>query len=48
MLILKIYVHVDANRVDLDQAASVRVVRSRSPMFNQTVRVLDGVMSSKP
>ena len=48
MLMLKINVHVEANRVDLDQAASVRAVRSRSPMFNQMVQVLDGVMSSKP
>ena len=48
MLKLKINVHVEANKVDLDQAASVPAVRSRSPMFNQMVQVLDGVMSSKP
>ena len=39
MLILKINVNVKANRVDLDQTASVQAARSGSPMFNQMVRV---------
>ena len=39
MLILKYIVNVEANIVDLDQAASVRAARSGSPMFNQMVRV---------
>ena len=39
MLILKFNVNVEANIVDLDQAASVRAARSVSPMFNQMVRV---------
>ena len=37
--ILKYIVNVEANIVDLDQAASVRAARSGSPMFNQMVRV---------
>ena len=39
MLILQYNVNVEANIVDLDQAASVRAVRSGSPMFNQMFRV---------
>ena len=39
MLILKYNVDVEANMVDLDQAASVQAARSGSPMFNQMVRV---------
>ena len=39
MIILKYNVNVEANIVDLNQAASVRAARSGSPMFNQMVRV---------
>ena len=39
MLIFKVNVNVEANRVDLDQADTVRALRSGSPVFNQMVQV---------